>query len=81
MTQVANLNQFSHQTSIANRVNLHYVIGGEGEPVLLWHGFLETWCGHFIADECPDRLVERLFAFFEEVHQVRSSPALAECRG
>lgn len=43
MTQVANLNQFTHQTAIANGVNLHYVIGGEGEPVLLWHGFLETW--------------------------------------
>jgi pimeloyl-ACP methyl ester carboxylesterase len=24
-------------------------------------------CGHFIADEQPDLLVERLFAFFEEV--------------
>lgn len=34
-------------------------------------------CGHFIADERPDLLVERLFAFFEEVRQARSSSALA----
>lgn len=35
--------RFSHQTAIANGVKLHYVIGGEGKPILLWHGFLETW--------------------------------------
>jgi pimeloyl-ACP methyl ester carboxylesterase len=44
MTQDADFNQkFSHHTAIANGVNLHYVIGGKGDPVLLWHGFLETW--------------------------------------
>lgn len=44
MTQYADLNQkFSHHTMITNGVTLHYVIGGEGAPVLLWHGFLETW--------------------------------------
>lgn len=44
MTPDDDLNQkFSHHTTIANGVNLHYVIGGEGVPVLLWHGFLETW--------------------------------------
>ena len=43
MTEIANLNQFSHHTMIANEVSLHYVIGGKGGPVLLWHGFLETW--------------------------------------
>ncbi len=34
---------FTHHTAIANGVNLHYVIGGSGAPILLWHGFLETW--------------------------------------
>ncbi|GAP98022.1 alpha/beta fold hydrolase [Leptolyngbya sp. NIES-2104] len=34
---------FSHHTTEANGVKLHYVIGGSGEPILLWHGFLETW--------------------------------------
>lgn len=44
MIQDDHLSQkFSHHTTIANGVTLHYVIGGEGAPVLLWHGFLETW--------------------------------------
>lgn len=34
---------FTHDTTQVNGVQLHYVIGGEGKPVLLWHGFLETW--------------------------------------
>lgn len=34
---------FSHHTIEANGIRLHYVIGGTGTPVLLWHGFLETW--------------------------------------
>ena len=34
---------FSHHTAECNGVNLHYVTGGQGKPVLLWHGFLETW--------------------------------------
>jgi pimeloyl-ACP methyl ester carboxylesterase len=34
---------FTHSTMQANGVQLHYVIGGSGEPVVLWHGFLETW--------------------------------------
>ncbi|MBW4616388.1 MAG: alpha/beta hydrolase [Desmonostoc vinosum HA7617-LM4] len=43
MMQYDDFNQkFSHHTAIANGVTLHYVIGGEGPPVLLWHGFLET---------------------------------------
>lgn len=35
--------KFSHHTTIANGINLHYIIAGEGTLVLLWHGFLETW--------------------------------------
>lgn len=34
---------FEHHTVECNGVNIHYVIGGQGKPVLLWHGFLETW--------------------------------------
>ena len=34
---------FSHHTAECNSINIHYVIGGQGKPVLLWHGFLETW--------------------------------------
>ena len=37
------LKDFRHETAGVNGVNLHYVIGGAGEPLLLWHGFLETW--------------------------------------
>ncbi|MDQ1251148.1 MAG: hypothetical protein QG646_217 [Euryarchaeota archaeon] len=34
---------FSHHTAKVNDVRLHYVIGGRGDPVLLLHGFAETW--------------------------------------
>lgn len=34
---------FSHRTAQVNNVKLHYVVGGLGTPILLWHGFLETW--------------------------------------
>jgi pimeloyl-ACP methyl ester carboxylesterase len=34
---------FGHDRLTVNGVNLHYVRGGSGTPVLLWHGFLETW--------------------------------------
>ncbi|MBV9676201.1 MAG: alpha/beta hydrolase [Acidobacteriaceae bacterium] len=37
------MDQFTHRTEIVNGVAIHYVIGGQGEPVVLWHGFLETW--------------------------------------
>lgn len=48
--------RFSHQTAIANGVNLHYVIGGQGEPILLWHGFLETWyCWHKVMPALAER--------------------------
>lgn len=44
MEQTINFDStFQHHTAQANDVNLHYVIGGQGETVLLWHGFLETW--------------------------------------
>jgi pimeloyl-ACP methyl ester carboxylesterase len=32
-----------HHSETINGVALHYVTAGRGEPVILWHGFLETW--------------------------------------
>jgi pimeloyl-ACP methyl ester carboxylesterase len=35
--------QFKHQMAEVNGVRIHYVIGGEGEAVVLLHGFPSTW--------------------------------------
>src|SRR5918996_4529921 len=34
---------FSHHTAFINGIQLHYVIGGHGDPVVLLHGWPETW--------------------------------------
>src|SRR5215813_14852705 len=34
---------FSHHTTFVNGIQLHYVIGGHGPPVVLLHGWPETW--------------------------------------
>lgn len=34
---------FSSRNVKANGVNIHYVIGGQGPVIMLWHGFLATW--------------------------------------
>ncbi|WP_345201818.1 alpha/beta hydrolase [Chryseobacterium ginsengisoli] len=34
---------FKHQTALVNGVNIHYVIGGKGEPLVLIHGFGQNW--------------------------------------
>ena len=34
---------FSHHTIPVNGIQLHYVIGGQGDPVVLLHGWPETW--------------------------------------
>jgi pimeloyl-ACP methyl ester carboxylesterase len=34
---------FTHRTALVGEVRLHYVIAGEGEPLLLVHGFPQTW--------------------------------------
>jgi pimeloyl-ACP methyl ester carboxylesterase len=34
---------FSHQMAEVNGVNIHFVKGGAGEPVVLLHGFPQTW--------------------------------------
>ena len=35
--------EFSSQTISVNGVELHYVMGGEGDPVVLVHGWPQTW--------------------------------------
>jgi pimeloyl-ACP methyl ester carboxylesterase len=34
---------FSHNTASVNGIQLHYVMGGQGDPVVLLHGWPETW--------------------------------------
>jgi pimeloyl-ACP methyl ester carboxylesterase len=34
---------FSHQTVPVNGIQMHYVIGGQGDPVVLLHGWPQTW--------------------------------------
>jgi pimeloyl-ACP methyl ester carboxylesterase len=34
---------FSHNTASVNGIQMHYVIGGQGDPVVLLHGWPETW--------------------------------------
>jgi pimeloyl-ACP methyl ester carboxylesterase len=34
---------FTHQTADVNSVRLHYVIGGQGSPIVLLHGWPQTW--------------------------------------
>jgi pimeloyl-ACP methyl ester carboxylesterase len=34
---------FSHHMASVNGIQMHYVIGGKGDPVVLLHGWPETW--------------------------------------
>ena len=34
---------FENKNVKVNGVNIHYIIGGEGEPLVLLHGFAENW--------------------------------------
>ncbi len=34
---------FSHHTTMVNDVRLHYVMGGQGDPLILLHGWPQTW--------------------------------------
>ena len=34
---------FADKTAVVNGLKIHYVIGGKGEPVVLLHGYPETW--------------------------------------
>ena len=34
---------FSHHMASVNGIQMHYVIGGQGNPVVLLHGWPQTW--------------------------------------
>src|ERR671919_2232902 len=34
---------FSHHMASVNGIQMHYVIGGQGDPIVLLHGFPQTW--------------------------------------
>ena len=34
---------FSHHTATVNGIHLHYVMGGKGDPVVLLHGYPQSW--------------------------------------
>src|ERR687890_2850155 len=34
---------FSHHMASVNDIQMHYVIGGQGDPIVLLHGFPQTW--------------------------------------
>jgi pimeloyl-ACP methyl ester carboxylesterase len=34
---------FSHQMASVNGIQMHYVMGGQGDPIVLLHGWPETW--------------------------------------
>jgi pimeloyl-ACP methyl ester carboxylesterase len=34
---------FSHRMATVNGIQLHYVIGGKGDPIVLLHGWPQTW--------------------------------------
>ena len=34
---------FSHHKATVNGIQMHYVIGGQGDPVVLLHGWPQTW--------------------------------------
>lgn len=46
ITAQASIPGFTHEVAAVNGVRLHYWLGGDpnGQPVLLWHGFLSTSC-------------------------------------
>jgi pimeloyl-ACP methyl ester carboxylesterase len=34
---------FSHHTATVNGIQMHYVIGGKGAPLVLLHGYPQSW--------------------------------------
>ena len=34
---------FSHHMASVNGIQMHYVMGGKGDPVVLLHGFPQSW--------------------------------------
>lgn len=48
--------QFSHHTVTVNNLNIHYIMGGSGEPLVLLHGYPQTWYAyrHMMSDLAKD---------------------------
>jgi len=44
-SSAAPLSGFEHQHVDIGEVNIHYVVGGQGPPVVLLHGWPQTWYG------------------------------------
>jgi pimeloyl-ACP methyl ester carboxylesterase len=34
---------FTHHTATVNGIQLHYVMGGKGDPIVLLHGYPQSW--------------------------------------
>ena len=65
----------THRASVPDGVEIAAVVGGSGSPVLLLHGHPQTCvdvdgeplpCGHFIAEEAPAALLERVLPFLSD---------------
>ncbi|MGZ8889934.1 MAG: alpha/beta fold hydrolase [Nitrososphaeraceae archaeon] len=43
---------YTHHKTTVNGILMHYVIGGKGDPVVLLHGWPQTWyeCRHIIPE-------------------------------
>jgi pimeloyl-ACP methyl ester carboxylesterase len=68
-----------HEWAELNGVRTHYAEAGSGKPIVLMHGWPENWwswrhvigplaepdCGHFIAEERPDWVLDRVLPFLE----------------
>jgi alpha-beta hydrolase superfamily lysophospholipase len=39
----AKIEEYSHHKTTVNGILMHYVIGGKGDPVVLLHGWPQTW--------------------------------------
>ena len=61
---------FTHHTATVNNVRLHYVMGGRGEPIVLLHGFAESW-----------RSITPLSFPICEVREIPTNPPLATISG
>jgi len=55
---------FRDQMVQAGQVRMHAVVGGNGTPLVLIHGFPQTgWMWHWLAEERPAETAGALIAF------------------
>jgi pimeloyl-ACP methyl ester carboxylesterase len=65
---------FRSETARTNGINLHYVIGGQGEPLLLLHGWPQTWYEYH---RVMPRLAERFTVIVPDLRGAGESDAPA----